>query len=102
MRTRDDASPIPAECAEWFEQFEVLEELREGLALRQVARVLKLYATALSGRDVAVRGIDEMDSVDRFGPDQLAIELGHRDRLNLLHAQQRHHARARADGRHRH
>ena len=52
---------------------EVLEELREGLALRQVARVLKLYATALSGRDVAVRGIDEMDSVDRFGPDHIIL-----------------------------
>jgi hypothetical protein len=25
--TRDDASPIPTDCAEWFEQFEVLEEL---------------------------------------------------------------------------
>ena len=34
---------------------EVLEELREGLALKQVARVLKLYATALCGRDVAIR-----------------------------------------------
>jgi len=52
---------------------DVLEELREGLALRQVARVLKLYATALSGRDVAVRGIDEMDSVDRFGPDHIIL-----------------------------
>ena len=51
----------------------LLEELREGLALRQVARVLKLYATALSGRDVAVRGIDEMDSVDRFGPDHIIL-----------------------------
>ena len=35
---------------------EVLEELREGLALRQVARVLKLYAT-----------------VDRFGPDHIIL-----------------------------
>ena len=52
---------------------EVLEELREGLALRQVARVLKLYATALSGRDVAVRGIEEMSSVDRFGPDHIIL-----------------------------
>ncbi len=52
---------------------EVLEELREGLALRQVARVLKLYATALSGRDVAVRGLDEMDAVDRFGPDHIIL-----------------------------
>jgi len=52
---------------------EVLEELREGLALRQVARVLKLYATALSGRDVAVRGIDEMETVDRFGPDHIIL-----------------------------
>ena len=50
-----------------------LEELREGLALRQVARVLKLYATALSGRDVAVRGIDEMETVDRFGPDHIIL-----------------------------
>ncbi len=52
---------------------EVLEELREGLALRKVARVLKLYATALSGRDVAVRAIDEMDTVDRFGPDHIML-----------------------------
>ncbi|MBM3635283.1 MAG: hypothetical protein FJW99_08415 [Actinobacteria bacterium] len=52
---------------------EVLEELREGLALRQVARVLKLYATALSGRDVAVRGTDEMDAVDRFGPEHIIL-----------------------------
>ncbi len=52
---------------------QVLEELREGLALRQVARVLKLYATALSGRDVAVRGLDEMDTVDRFGPDYIIL-----------------------------
>ena len=52
---------------------EVLEELREGLALRQVARVLKLYATALSGRDVAVRGVDEMEAVDRFGPDHIIL-----------------------------
>jgi hypothetical protein len=52
---------------------DVLEELREGLALRQVARVLKLYATALSGRDVAVRGIDEMETVDRFGPDHIIL-----------------------------
>jgi hypothetical protein len=50
-----------------------LQELREGLALRQVARVLKLYATALSGRDVAVRGIDEMETVDRFGPDHIIL-----------------------------
>ena len=52
---------------------EVLEELREGLPLRRVARVLKLYATALSGRDVAVRGTDEMESVDRFGPDHIIL-----------------------------
>lgn len=52
---------------------EVLDELREGLALKQVARVLKLYATALCGRDVAVRAINEMETVDRFGPDHIIL-----------------------------
>lgn len=43
---------------------QVLEELKEGLSLKQVARVLKLFATALSGEDVAIRAANEMQAVD--------------------------------------
>ena len=46
---------------------QVLEELKEGLALKSVARVLKLYATALSGHEVAIRGTNEMQAVDAYG-----------------------------------
>lgn len=52
---------------------EVLDELKEGLALKQVARVLKLYATALCGRDVAVRAVTELDAIDAFGPDHVVL-----------------------------
>lgn len=52
---------------------EVLEELKEGLALKAVARVLKLYATALSGREVAIRGANELGSLDAFGDDHIVL-----------------------------
>jgi hypothetical protein len=55
-----------------------LEELREGLRLRQVARVLKLYATALSGRDVMIRGTNELEGLDLMSIDHIALppEMG--------------------------
>ena len=55
-----------------------LEELREGLRLRQVARVLKLYATALSGRDVMIRAADELAGLDIMTFDHIALpaEMG--------------------------
>jgi len=52
---------------------EVLDELREGLALKQVARVLKLYATALCGRDVAIRSTQEMYAIEAFGSDHVVL-----------------------------
>lgn len=52
---------------------EVLDELREGLALKQVARVLKLYATALSGREVAIRSTQEMYAIEAFGSDHVVL-----------------------------
>src|SRR5262249_27869130 len=52
---------------------EVLDELKEGLALKDVARVLKLYATALSGRDVAIRGTHQMEGLDAFGADHVVL-----------------------------
>ena len=52
---------------------QVLEELKEGLALKSVARVLKLYATALSGHEVAIRGTTEMQAVDAFGADHIIL-----------------------------
>lgn len=52
---------------------EVLDELKEGLALKQVARILKLYATALCGRDVAVRATTEVDTIDQFGADHVVL-----------------------------
>lgn len=55
-----------------------LEELREGLRLRQVARVLKLYATALSGRDVMIRSTEELAGLDLMSFDHIALpsEMG--------------------------
>lgn len=55
-----------------------LEELREGLRLRHVARVLKLYATALSGRDVMIRSVDELAGLDLMSFDHIALppEMG--------------------------
>lgn len=55
------------------QSLQVVEELKEGLALRSVARVLKLYATALSGSEVAIRGTDEMDAVNAFGADHIIL-----------------------------
>jgi hypothetical protein len=52
---------------------EVLEELKEGLALKSVARVLKLYATALSGQEVAIRGSNELGAMDPFGADHIVL-----------------------------
>ena len=52
---------------------EVLDELREGLALKQVARILKLYATALCGRDVAIRSTQELYAIEAFGSDHVVL-----------------------------
>ena len=52
---------------------QVLEELKEGLALKSVARVLKLYATALSGHEVAIRGTNELQAVDAYGADHIIL-----------------------------
>ncbi len=52
---------------------DVLDELREGLALKQVARVLKLYATALCGRDVAIRSTQELYALEAFGSDHVVL-----------------------------
>lgn len=52
---------------------EVLEELKEGLALKSVARVLKLYATALSGNDVAIRSTNELQAVDAYSVDHIVL-----------------------------
>lgn len=52
---------------------QVLEELKEGLALKSVARVLKLFATALSGREVAIRSTDELHAIDAFGADHIVL-----------------------------
>jgi hypothetical protein len=52
---------------------QVLEELKEGLALKSVARVLKLYATALSGQEVAIRATTEMQAVDVYGADHIIL-----------------------------
>lgn len=52
---------------------DVVEELREGLALRSVARILKLYATALSARDVAIRSTQEMYALEAFGADHIVL-----------------------------
>ena len=52
---------------------EVLDELKEGLALKSVARVLKLYATALSGREVAIRGTNELTALEAYGDDHIVL-----------------------------
>ncbi|MFN8111274.1 MAG: hypothetical protein U0Y82_15755 [Thermoleophilia bacterium] len=52
---------------------QVLEELKEGLALKSVARVLKLYATALSGKDVAIRSTEELSTIDVYGADHIVL-----------------------------
>jgi hypothetical protein len=52
---------------------QVLEELKEGLALKSVARVLKLFATALSGHEVAIRSTDELHTLDTYGADHIVL-----------------------------
>jgi hypothetical protein len=52
---------------------EVLEELREGLALKSVARILKLYATALSGRDIAIRSTEDANSLEIYTADHIVL-----------------------------
>ena len=52
---------------------QMLDELKEGLALKSVARVLKLYATALCGRDVAIRATNEVHVIDAFGAEHIVL-----------------------------
>lgn len=52
---------------------DVLEELKDGLALKDVARVLKLFATALSGRDVAIRSAGEAAGADAYGSAHIVL-----------------------------
>ena len=52
---------------------QVLDELEEGLALKSVARILKLYATALSGREVAIRSTAEMGALDAYNVDNIVL-----------------------------
>jgi hypothetical protein len=52
---------------------QTLDELREGVPLRQVARVLKLYATALSGREVAIRTAEEMTAAGTYGAEYIVL-----------------------------
>lgn len=52
---------------------EVLEELKEGLALKDVARVLKLFATALSGQEIAIRSSADAQGDDPFGGDHIVL-----------------------------
>jgi hypothetical protein len=52
---------------------EVLEELREGLALKSIARVLKLYATALSGRDIAIRSSEDSNTLEIYTADHIVL-----------------------------
>jgi len=52
---------------------QTLDELREGVPLRQVARVLKLYATALSGREVAIRTAEEMSATGTYGAEYIVL-----------------------------
>jgi len=52
---------------------DVVEELREGLALKDVARILKLYATALCGHDVAIRSTLELYAIEAFGSDHIVL-----------------------------
>lgn len=52
---------------------DVLEELREGLALKSIARVLKLYATALSGRDIAIRSSEDVNTLEIYTADHIVL-----------------------------
>jgi len=53
--------------------FQVLDELKEGLSLKSVGRVLKLYATALAGREVAIRATDELHAIDAFTAEHIVL-----------------------------
>ena len=57
---------------------QTLDELREGVPLRQVARVLKLYATALSGREVSIRTAEELSATGTYGAEYIVLppEMG--------------------------
>ena len=52
---------------------QVIDELEEGLALRSVARVLKLFATALSGEEVSIRATNELQAVDAYAADHIIL-----------------------------
>lgn len=52
---------------------EVLDELKEGLALKSVARVLKLYATALAGREVVIRSAADVDMAEAQNLDNIVL-----------------------------
>ena len=52
---------------------QVLEELREGLALKSVGRVLKLFATALSGRDIAIRSEEDAGGGEVYTSDHIVL-----------------------------
>jgi hypothetical protein len=52
---------------------EVLEELRDGLPLKSVARILKLYATALSGRDIAIRSSEDANTLEIYTADHIVL-----------------------------
>ena len=43
------------------------------LALKGIARVLKLYATALSGRDVAIRATNETHVIDAYSAEHIVL-----------------------------
>lgn len=52
---------------------QVLEDLREGLALKSVGRVLKLFATALSGHDVAIRSDEDTGGGEVYTQDHIVL-----------------------------
>lgn len=52
---------------------QVLEDLREGLALKSVGRVLKLFATALSGRDIAIRSEEDAGGGEVYTSDHIVL-----------------------------
>lgn len=55
------------------QSLDMLEQLQEGLALKDVARVLKLFATALSGHDVGIRSSAEAHGEDPFASDHIVL-----------------------------
>ncbi len=52
---------------------QVLEELREGLALKSIGRVLKLFATALSGHDIAIRSEEDAGGGEVYTSDHIVL-----------------------------